>query len=417
MIYVVGLLTVTLVFFITRRFAAHLRIFEPFSRLGFFKLHYMIAGIGLAFFFPDNYSRIFDPARVTIITFSLGWIGLYYGCGLELRAHQRYPAPIILLNIVEPMIVFALISTVSALYLFYLTGGWNSTDTALMIGLFSSFTIFRRRGILYRQSESGHHPVLDNLLPVGNIFPVAAIAVTGKLLFDLPHITIFSQAFTGPFSFFVFQILAGLLGGVLLNMLISAARSQYSIAVILIGGVVLIGGIAATLSFSSLFVGMLTGAFLINSTLKRLQTLDMLNRYHEHIEKIFMFCLGTMITPVIKTLHTELILILLGAIGLFALRAVIKYGLSSLWISRSMGKAQVSPALWIGLMGQGIVASGAVIECSYHVRNFSPIFLLFMATLVLNQIAIGLYVGYSERTVDYDLPQRLQDAKEKTQNY
>lgn len=404
MIYLVGLLAVILVFFTIRRLAVHFRIFEPFSSLGFFKLHYMIAGIGLAFFFPENYSRIFDPARVTTITFSLSWIGLYYGCGLELRAHQRFPTPIILLNIVEPMIVFVLISTVCTLYLYYLTGGWNSTDTALMIGLFSSFTIFRRRGILYRQSESGHHPVLDNLLPVGNIFPVAAIAVTGKLLFDLPHITIFSQTFTGPFSFFIIQILVGLLGGVLLNMLISAAHTQYTIAAILIGGVALIGGIATTFSFSSLFVGMLTGAFLINSTLKRLQTLDILNRYHEHIEKIFMFCLGTMITPVLKTLHTGLILILISSIGLFTLRAVLKYGLSSLWISRSMGKVQGSPILWIGLMGQGIVASGAVIECSYHVRKFSQIFLLFMIMLVLNQIAIGLYVWYTERTVDAEEP-------------
>ena len=117
-----------------------------------------------------------------------------------------------------------------------------------------------------------------------------------------------------------------------------------------------------------------------------------------------MFCLGTMITPVLKTLHTGLILILISSIGLFTLRAVLKYGLSSLWISRSMGKVQGSPILWIGLMGQGIVASGAVIECSYHVRKFSQIFLLFMIMLVLNQIAIGLYAWYTERTVDAEEP-------------
>ena len=130
-----------------------------------------------------------------------------------------------------------------------------------MIGLFSSFTIFKRRGILYRQSESGHHPVLDNLLPVGISFRRSNRGDRqASVRYTFDHN--FTQTFSGIFSYFLIQILAGLLGGVLLNMLISAARKPHMIAITMIGGVALIGGIAATLSFSSLFVGMLTGAFL-----------------------------------------------------------------------------------------------------------------------------------------------------------
>ena len=55
-------------------------------------------------------------------------------------------------------------------------------------------------------------------------------------------------------------------------------------------------------------------------------------------------------------------------------------------------------------MGQGIVASGAVIECSYHVKKFSQIFLLFMTMLVLNQIALSLYVWYTEKTTGVEEP-------------
>ncbi|MFC1509683.1 hypothetical protein ACFL60_08395, partial [Candidatus Omnitrophota bacterium] len=304
---------------------------------------------------------------------------------------------IIFSNILEPVVVFAFISIGSILYLYSKADGWHHTETALMIGLFSSFTIFRRRGILYRESYFTHHPVLDNLLPIGNIFPVTTLAVMSRLHFENLEITILDNTFTSTLAFFLLQIITGIFGGMLLNMLVSSAKTQESIAVIIIGGTAFFGGIAATFSFSPLFVGAVAGAFFINSTLKRLQVLEVLNSYQEYIEKIFMFCLGAMITPLFFIGKSTMFYIVACSVGLFLTRAVLKYILCTLWISRNLGEAGGPPILWIGLTGQGILATGAVIECSRHAQNFTAIFSLFMLLLIFNQIAIGVYVWLTEK--------------------
>ena len=74
----------------------------------------------------------------------------------------------------------------------------------------------------------------------------------------------------------------------------------------LVGGTFLMSGMVFTLSFSPLLVGMLTGAFLINSTVKRLQTLAALNITQGLMEKVFMFCLGTMMTPLFMLLKGKI---------------------------------------------------------------------------------------------------------------
>ena len=392
-----GLLLVSLAALAARKLAVRSTFFDPFKSLGFFKLHYMIAGLALTLFFPEDFLLIFEPVRVTVITFGLCWIGFYYGCGLELRAHQRFASHIVILNIIEPVIVFIFLSFGSIIFFYYRFGDWQHSETALMIGLFSSFTIFRRRGILYRQSQSAHHPVLDNLLPIGNIFPVAALAVMSKLLFEIPEITLFQQTFNDTFSFILIQVVTGILGGMLINMLVSGAEKPSMIILVMVGCTAIIGGIVTTLSLSPLFVGMLTGAFLINSTLKRLLTLEVLNSSHDYMEKVFMFCLGTMLPPLLFAMRSRVMFILLSAIGLFVVRATVKYFLSTVWISRVSGESENSKALWIGLTGQGILASGAVVECSLPIDKFAQVFLLFITLLVINQIAIGLYVWMGER--------------------
>ena len=397
MTYLAGLLAISLGIFAARKFGNRSHISTPFRNLGIFNLHYMLAGIALVFIIPTDFMFTFESIRGIVLTFGLCWIGLYYGCGLELRAHQRFSPQIILFNVIEPVIVFASISIVCIIYLYFKVDGWHHTITALMIGLFASFTIFRRRGIMYRQSDTTHHPVLDNLLPIGNIFPVVGLSLMTRLFFVSPEIPILEHTYSSTGAFFILQFITGLIGGILLNMLISGTESSDSLTIVLIGGTILIGGIAFTLSFSPLFIGTLSGAFLINSTLKRLQTLDALNESHKLIEKIFMFCLGTMVTPLIFLLKVKLIYIFISAAGLFALRSVVKYILSMIWISRRLSISNGYPILWIGLTGQGILASGAALECSYNVPKFTSVFSLFIILLVLNQFTIGLYVWFTEK--------------------
>ncbi len=145
-------------------------------------------------------------------------------------------------------------------------------------------------------------------------------------------------------------------------------------------------------SFSPLFIGTITGTFLINATLKRLQTLEALNETNEIVERIYMFLLGTMLAPLIRIVKYNVIFLVFYALGLFLFRLAIKYIVSFFWTTRFQNETNGSALMWIGLTGQGIVASGAAFECSLYVQP--PFFLLFATLLVLNQLTIGFYVWY-----------------------
>jgi len=406
MTYLVGLFAVALLLFVAYKLENLRDISAPFKSLSFFKLQYLVIGMILVLFFPNEFMRLFERTRGHIIMFCLSWIGLYYGCGLELRAHQKFSPKVILFNIFEPVIIFATITLFGTVYFYFKYDGWSFTDVAFIIATFCSFTIFRRHGILKREGNDSHHHVLDNLLPVGNVFPVIALCIIGIVLFSTRTVNIIGYSFTGIFPIFILNILFGTAGGVLLNMLISGSESSDAISIILVGGTALCGGIAYSFSFSPLFVGMVSGAFLINSTLKRLQTLAALNDTNEIIERIYMFILGTILSPIILMLKKDVLLIFLYALALFVFRSSLKYILSSLWTSHIQNEKNASSLIWIGLTGQGILASGAVYECALYADLLPTFIMLFVTLLVLNQLTIGLYVWRKEQAdntkrVDY----------------
>ncbi len=392
MTYLLGLLTISLIVLASQKFLVFRSFALPFRSLSFFKLQYLALGMILVLFFPDNFLLLFEHTRGLVIFFCLSWIGLYYGCGLELRAHQKFSSKVILFNIIEPVIIFVLITSAGMLSLFFINDGRYFTRVVVITAIFCSFTIFRRHGILKREGDTSHHPVLDDLLPVGNIFPVVALSIVGVLLSDSPRIDIIGHIFTGTFSILIMNFVLGIAGGILLNMLISGAETSDKISIILIGGTALCGGMAYVYSFSPLFIGTITGTFLINATLKRLQTLEALNNTNEIVERIYMFLLGTMLAPLIRTVKYGVIILVFYAIGLFLFRLGIKYIVSFFWTTRFQNEANDSALMWIGLTGQGIVASGAAFECSLYVQ--SSFFLLFATLLVLNQLTIGFYVWY-----------------------
>ena len=153
MVYLVGLLVFALIVYLFGRLGNRDNIFAYFGNLDIFNLHYLLAGILFFIIIPAQFIPLFESIRGTVLLFGMSWIGLFYGCGLELRIHQKFPSHIIFFNIIEPVFVFVIIATSSIVYLYLKAKGWQHTGTALMIGLFSSFTIFRRHGILNRQKK------------------------------------------------------------------------------------------------------------------------------------------------------------------------------------------------------------------------------------------------------------------------
>ena len=163
--YLLGLLIISFIVVVSKKIL-RIRTSIPFRSLSFFKLQYLVLGMILVLFLPDNFLLLFEHTRGPVIMFCLSWIGLYYGCALELRAHQKFSSKVIVLNIIEPVIIFVVITSVGMLSLFFIQDKHVFTKIVVITAIFCSFTIFRRHGILKLEGDTSHHPVLDDLLPV-----------------------------------------------------------------------------------------------------------------------------------------------------------------------------------------------------------------------------------------------------------
>lgn len=396
MTYIMGILAVSALVFLSHRLSFMKSAIDSIGSLSFFKLHFLAFGMLTVLFMPSSFQTLLDQCREPVMMFCLSWIGLYYGCGLELRVHQKFSPWVILFNVLEPVIVFLFVCLVVALYLFFTYDGWEFTSVAVIIAIFSAFTVFRRSGIFHRDDDSEDHPVLEELLPIGNIFPVTALCIAGIALFGPTAVTIGDYTFSGIFTLVSLNILWGLATGMILNMLISNCDSLDAQAIVMVGVIALGSGIAYVFSLSPIFVGTISGAFLINATLKRLQILETLNSTNEIINCVYMFVLGTMLTPVVKILKYDLTIIFASALAIFAFRASLKFILSSIWTARSKHKSEISGMIWIGITGQGILASAAAFESALYVSLLPSMFFLIMSLLILNQLSLQIFVWFKE---------------------
>ncbi|MBT4483913.1 MAG: hypothetical protein HOC71_09575 [Candidatus Latescibacteria bacterium] len=392
MTYFLGVLAVVLITFLANKIGRFFGISAPFRFLSFFKLHYLAYGIILAFFFPDNFKILFEKITGTVFMFSLTWIGFYYGCSLEFRAHQRYSPKTLLFHMIEPVIIFLFTILAGTLYIYIKFNEIRHFDIVFILAVFCSLTLFKRHENPYHKGDYTLNPILRDLVPVRNIFAVTALSFAGSFFYGVDELSLFGNLFTGTFIFFMFHVIVGMSAGFLVSMLIKGSQTTESIPTIVIGVTALTGGIAYTFSLSPLFIGMVSGAFLINSTLKRLRTIEAVYSSHEHIEKIFMFFLGALLTPLIQSETFSPGLVLLSACGIFILRSSLKYILAYLWISPSKANAGEIILPWTGLTSQGIVAAGAALECGIQNPHVSTVFLIMIVLMVLNESVTGIYI-------------------------
>ena len=397
MIYLAGLAAVFLTVAVVNRIGRAGRLSVPLATLSLFKLDYFFLGLILAAVFPESFTSLFEQTRSPIIMLCLCWFGFSCGCDLELRTHQTSPKRTILMNLIEPAVVFSAVSVAVALVLYMRFDGWQYTSVAVLTGVFCSFSLFVRGGFFNPADPQDRVGEPDRILPVGNVFPVLALSIVALVLFKSNEVTVIGFTFSGSLAIMLLHILAGIVGGILLNMLISGNNNPDVFPLLMIGCAALSGGFSYAFSLSPLFIGTLTGAFLINATLKRLQVLEAITVTNDVFEKVFMFLLGTLVMPLFGSVGTEAVVIASFALSLAAFRMTVKYLYSRWWASHAMLDIETTRDLWIGLVGQGILASAAVIECSMQVRLLPSVFLLFVLVLLLNQVTVGLYAGFRNR--------------------
>ena len=272
----------------------------PLRLLTKVKLHYSLAGLLVGVLIPSAVHGSSDALIRFVLVFIGGWFGLVAGCGLDLRVLRRGAALPLIFESVQSVLVAAL-----ALLIFYLSenfieGLGNSISGPVLLVICGMVVLggkslhwfqpprvsrdFARQGT-WQGSLTAFWGVLLvglgsfqlNATPVEADYPFLAIGkivisdgVLGKLFWSL--------------------VLGGLIG--LAGDLLTRDVEGHPLFYFMLGLVLLGSGVAASMGLEPVWVGMVSGLWLINATLQRLDIIGVLEGTSVSAQSALLFVVG-----------------------------------------------------------------------------------------------------------------------------
>jgi len=324
--------------------------------------------------------------------FCLSWIGMFYGCHLEISEHEQFTHRDVTLHFIGMFVIFMILFLSGTVFDYFRDGGKSFSDAGFFIALLATVTLFKRHKTAVLEYGETIHPVINDLPPLRNILPVVAFSFACGLLFVTDEITVFGRTVNGSMTFFLIHIAFGLGLGIILSMLTAGTGGKKSTIVAMVATVALAGGVSDAFLLSPLLVGTITGAFLINSTMKRLEIVDGLFIVQNTTEKIFMFILGYLVTIRAENVLHSIGYILAVALGIVIVRSAIMYGFAMLWVTRLRKYNKGIRHLWSAHTGQGIVAAALSVEFMLRAPHESSIFIVLALTVILSQILTVIFI-------------------------
>ena len=385
MTYCIGILAVTFLTFLVYLISKLADRATDTGVLSVLKLQYLVYGAIISFLFPRRFYVIYESFSGPALMFCIAWVGLYFGCSLELREHRRFTRPSFLFHILEPFVVFTIVAISGIVYSYTGDGSSELVGTAFIVAFFCAIGITDRLGHVSSEQIAPFHRILNDFPPVRNVpavaaFSIAIIALSGNYRFSLFHFDI-----TGIIPFFLIHILFGVAFGILVSMLVNGARSRDAEVVVLAGITALIGGMSDVFLLSPLIVGIVTGAFLINSTLKRLQIIEAVTQTHTFVENAFLFLIGSLVTMRVVPGEISVGTVLGGALAIIVIRGTIAWVLAYFRVTRTVDYNKGTSALWAGLTGQDIIAAAAAVEYHFRFPQTTSVFLLMIVITVMSR--------------------------------
>ena len=383
LIYLAGLIAISLALTLYTRFSrTHVRS-TALKRLSFLSIPYFLLGLALIPLFPGFFRDSYNQAHGILIMLGVTWIGFHYGSRLDVRGHRGFNPRAFLFDVFVPLIVFLVISALAALFLHFWFKTWQYTPVAFLTGVLCSFSFFRARDFIC--GETGSPQDSGDFRSFLNLTPVLILALLEIFLSPSKEVALVTFTVTGIPAILLFESAVALIGGILCRMMLAGAGDTESFPLITIGSVALLGGLAYAFSLSPLFLGVFSGMFLVNTTLKRVQVRETVALANSYIEKVFMFLLGTSTIPLIIGLSIDSLPILSAAAVLVILSAGLKWALAGIGAPALRRDTRL---LRIGIAGQGMLAAAAAVECALQARLIPSVFLLFVAMVMLNQFSM-----------------------------
>lgn len=266
--------------------AAVRRLFEE-------RLHYGIVGAVAGYTSLPDLQTVFSECALLGGFFFAGWFGMVAGLGLDGRNLRGIPGRHFLYEINRAVVIC--LGIILFTYMVEWTEGAGLQGAALLMlcGLCVAYThsssLGPRKG---QETRWGRR-----FLPTAGM----GIMLAGLGSMQLRGMSFeIHQPFAPSFKVLVVDSLLGEVGwclvlgaitGMVLDLLVRGAE-QRELSLLIAGGLALGTGLAAVLGLEPLWVGLISGTWLINSTLRRLEILQVVERGHPLMKIGLYFVVG-----------------------------------------------------------------------------------------------------------------------------
>ena len=264
------------------------------------RIHYSLAGVLLGALFPSALYEPMDALIQFFLVFLGGWFGLVAGCGLDLRVLRRSAGLPLIFEGVQSVLVAGLV-----LLAFYLSEnlieGLQRSISGSVLLVICGMIVLGGRSLNWFQKPKGGRD-----LPRKGVWQASLTAFWGVLLVGMGS----SQLNTAPlqidYSFLALGksiIVEGILGELFWSLVLGGIIGlvgdlltrdvEGDSLFYLVMGVVLLGsGVAVSLGIDPVWAGMISGLWLINVTLQRLDIIDVLKRATGSAQSVLFFLVG-----------------------------------------------------------------------------------------------------------------------------
>ena len=276
--------------------------------------HYVLIGLLLGPLIPETVAPLLRAGQDPLLDMMTGWMGLALGIELDLRRLRKMSFNVLSVDMFQALFTLVSVYLLVRALLPHLPAGTffadlSNTETVMILAVSAATTATWSQTVLAKREWTG---------PAANLLRQSSAFGNAAGIFTLAIAAAFTEQ--GRFVGGGWARLGGSIGlgavmGILVDFLSRERRGVHRIGYATFGVMAFGSGLCAIFRFPAIFVGMVSGAWLINSTLRRMEVLTVVEAIRPSVAGIFLMLIGLKAGQDIQSTYLGLIVpALLGCV-------------------------------------------------------------------------------------------------------